>query len=151
MFFFNPVEFINKIRCQYLIGATAIIFVNPYIRLPYQLKHLMDLMKLIANKKTPESEVAVHLITTNDEDFIENTKSSFEQMKMSLESVGILFTYEFDNFIHDRSIEQNTVWKIILGRGLDIWQKTGGWIDINEYIQEKRLCKSCEITILKKK
>lgn len=70
-------------------------------------------------------------------------------MTYSLESLGIIFTYEFDDFIHDRSIVMNNGWKIILGRGLDIWQKTGGWYDINEYIQEKRVCKACEITFLK--
>ena len=55
----------------------------------------------------------------------------------------------FDENIHDRSIELNNGWKVILGRGLDIWQKTGGWYDVNEYIQEKRICKACEITFLK--
>ncbi len=57
--------------------------------------------------------------------------------------MGIIFPCEFDDFIHDRSIEMNNGWKVILGRGLDIWQKTGGWYDINEYIQERRICKAC--------
>lgn len=39
--------------------------------------------------------------------------------------------------------------KVILGRGLDIWQKTGGWYDLNEYVQEKRICKAYEATFLK--
>ncbi len=69
-------------------------------------------------------------------------------MIYSLEPLGILFSYEFDENIHDRSIEINNGWKILLGRGLDIWQKTGGWYDINEYVQEQRLCKSCDITII---
>ncbi len=141
----------NNLFGDYLIGATEIQIVDPYIRLPYQLRNLMELLKLVAEKKSSETEVKVHLVTTNNEDFIEGSKESFEQMTMSLESVGILFSYEFDNFIHDRSIVLNNGWKIIMGRGLDIWQKTGGWNDINEYLQEKRLCKSCEITILKKK
>ena len=40
-------------------------------------------------------------------------------------------------------------WKIILGRGLDLWQKTSGRYDIAEYYQEKRLCKEFEITVIK--
>lgn len=39
--------------------------------------------------------------------------------------------------------------KIVLGRGLDICQKTNGWNDIAEYYQEKRLCKGCEVTYVK--
>ncbi len=133
----------------YLVGASNIKIIDPYVRLPYQLRNFMELAKLIAEKKDPEVEVKLHLVTTNNEDYIENAKEAFEQMSYSLESLGILFTYEFDDYIHDRSIIMNNGWKIILGRGLDIWQKTGGWYDINEYVQEQRLCKANEITFVK--
>jgi len=134
----------------YLLNATNIKIIDPYVRLPYQLRNFMELAKLISEKKDPDADVNLHLVTSNNEDFIENAKDAFEQMRYSLESMGIIFSYEFDDFIHDRSIEMNNGWKIVLGRGLDIWQKTGGWYDINEYIQEKRICKACEITFLKK-
>lgn len=134
----------------YLLGATDFKVVDPYVRLPYQLRNFMELAKLISEKKDPEAEVKLHLVTSNVEDYIEDAKDAFEQMTYSLESLGILFTYEFDDFIHDRSITMDNGWKIVLGRGLDIWQKTGGWYDINEYIQEKRLCKACEVTFVKK-
>lgn len=133
----------------HLIGATDIKIIDPYVRLPYQLRNFMELAKLISEKKDSETEVKLHLVTSNIEDYIADAKEAFEQMTYSLESLGIIFTYEFDDFIHDRSIVINNGWKIILGRGLDIWQKTGGWYDINEYIQEKRVCKACEITFLK--
>jgi ATP-dependent Lon protease len=139
----------DKLFGAYLIGATDIKVIDPYVRLPYQLRNFMELARLISEKKDPEAEVKLHLVTSNNEDFIEGAKDAFEQMTYSLESIGILFTYEFDDFIHDRSIELDNGWKVILGRGLDIWQKTGGWYDINEYIQEKRVCKACEITFVK--
>jgi ATP-dependent Lon protease len=133
----------------YLLNVTDITLTDPYIRLPYQLRNFMELAKLISNKKNPDAEIKLHLITSNNEDYIEGAKSAFEQMTYSLESIGILFTYEFDENIHDRSIILDNGWKIILGRGLDIWQKTGGWYDVNEYIQEKRICKACEITYVR--
>ncbi len=134
----------------YLLGATEIKVVDPYIRLPYQLRNFMELAKLISEKKDPETEIKLHLVTSTEDEYKESTMAAFDQMIYSLESVGIIFTYEFDDYIHDRSISMDNGWKIVLGRGLDIWQKTGGWYDINEYIQEKRLCRACEITILKK-
>lgn len=134
----------------YLLGATDFKVVDPYVRLPYQLRNFMELAKLISEKKDPETEVKLHLVTSNNEDYIEGAKDAFEQMTYSLESIGIIFTYEFDENIHDRSINMNNGWKIVLGRGLDIWQKTGGWYDVNEYIQEKRLCKACEVTFVNK-
>ncbi|PHS52816.1 MAG: TIGR02688 family protein [Lutibacter sp.] len=133
----------------YLLGATDIRVIDPYVRLPYQLRNFMELAKLIAEKKDPEVEVKLHLVTANNEDYIENAKEAFEQISYSLESLGIIFTYEFDDYIHDRSIAMDNGWKVVLGRGLDIWQKTGGWFDINEYVQEQRLCKAHEITFVK--
>lgn len=134
---------------DYLIDATAITIIDPYIRLPYQLRNLMELISLIYAKKQIGSTIKLHLVTSNNEDFIQGVKGAFNQITDSLASMDIIFSYEFDENIHDRSIQLNNGWKIVLGRGLDIWQKTGGWYDISEYIQERRLCKACEITYLK--
>lgn len=139
----------DRLFGAYLIGTTDIKIIDPYVRLPYQLRNFMEFAKLVSEKKDPEVEVKLHLITANNEDYIEDAKEAFQQMIYSLESIGVIFTYEFDDNIHDRSIVLDNGWKIVLGRGLDIWQKTGGWYDINEYVQEKRLCKACEVTFIR--
>jgi ATP-dependent Lon protease len=133
---------------DYLVNATDIKVIDPYVRLPYQLRNFMEFAKLVSEKKDSDVEVKLHLVTSNNEDYIDGAKDAFQQMAYSLESIGILFSYEFDDNIHDRSINMDNGWKVILGRGLDIWQKTGGWYDINEYLQEKRLCKACEVTFV---
>ncbi|WP_300435944.1 BREX system Lon protease-like protein BrxL [Christiangramia sp.] len=133
----------------YLIGATEIKLVDPYIRMPHQLRNFMEFIKLLVDNKDPEKEIKVHLVTTCDEEYLENNQDAFKNMALSVESMGVILTYEFDDFIHDRYIEMDNGWKIILGRGLDIWQRTGGWFDINEYVQEQRTCKSCEVTFIK--
>lgn len=138
----------EKLFGDYLVGVTEITLKDPYIRLPYQLRNLMEFAKFIADQKTEGEEVNLNLITSNNEDYITNAKQAFLDIKDSLEQVGIIFNYEFDESLHDRSIYLNNGWKIILGRGLDIFQKTNGWYDIAEYSQEKRLCKECEITYL---
>jgi ATP-dependent Lon protease len=63
--------------------------------------------------------------------------------------MGIVFSYEFSDTIHDRHIILDNGWKIVMGRGLDIWQKTNGWFDLSEFIQAKRQCKGCEVTYLR--
>ena len=130
----------------YLEGATEITLTDPYIRLPYQLRNLMEFAKLINSRKNKLEEVRFHLITNNDEEYLQTSKVAFEQIKDSLETLGILFSYEFNENTHDRSIVMDNGWKIVLGRGLDIFQKTNGWYDIAEYSQEKRICKACEVT-----
>jgi ATP-dependent Lon protease len=134
---------------DYLKGATEIKITDPFVRLPYQLRNFMEFCQLVASMKGEDEEVQIHLITNNNEDYVENARDAFREMAESFEPLGIFFNFEFDERIHDRSIELNNGWKIVLGRGLDIWQKTSGWYDIAEYYQEKRLCKACEVTFLK--
>ena len=134
---------------DFLKGASNYIIRDPYIRLPYQLRNFMELCRLIAEVKSPDDEIKIHLITNNNEEYIENAKGAFTEMIDSVSSLGIDLSYEFSDVLHDRSIEMNNGWKIILGRGLDIWQKTTGRYDIAEYYQEKRLCKEFEITVIK--
>ncbi len=132
----------------FLAGATNIRLTDPYIRFPYQIRNLMEFARLVAQKKDVDTEVKLHLVTFNEEPHLEDTKKAFSEIADSLEPLGIFFTWEFNPLIHDRSIDMNNGWKILLGRGLDIFQKTNGRYDIAEYYQEKRQCKSCEITLL---
>jgi len=140
----------KKLFGNYLVGATNYTIKDPYIRLPYQFRNFIELCRLIAELKSNDSEVKIHLVTNNNEDYIANAKESFSELIDSLTSLGIDLSYEFSNVQHDRSIEMDNGWKIILGRGLDIWQKTSGRrYDIAEYYQEKRSCKEFEITVIK--
>ncbi len=70
-------------------------------------------------------EVKPHFITNNEE-YIENSKEAIKEMAISLESLSIQFTYEFAEKTHDRSIVLDNGWRIVLGRGRNIYQKTNG-------------------------
>jgi ATP-dependent Lon protease len=100
----------------YLSVPTDIKVIDPYVRLPYQLRNFMELAKLIAEKNEPEVEVKLHLVRTNNENYLDNAKKAFQQVSYSLESLGIPFIYEFDDYIHDRSIVMDKGWKVGLGR-----------------------------------
>ena len=139
----------DKLFGDYLEGSTEITITDPYIRLPYQFKNLMEFIELATKKVNLENEVKIHLVTVNSEEYIEGFKDKLDQLDYALESMGIDFSFEFNDSIHDRSLIMDTGWKVVLGRGLDIWQKTTGWYDLSEFIQEKRLCKACELTYLK--
>ena len=141
----------DRLFGDYLEGATEYTVRDPYIRLPYQMRNFMELCTLIASKKPEDLELRIHLITNNNEDYIEGAKEAFKEIYESLLDLGIDFSYEFSETQHDRSIDMNNGWKIILGRGLDVWQKTNGRYDIAEYMQEKRLCKEFEVTVLSNK
>src|SRR5690606_31939484 len=123
--------------------------VDPYVRLPYQVRNLMELITLILSKRAGEDLLKIHLKTFNTDDKIPEMIDTFDDLKETLESMEVDFTYEFDENIHDRSITLDNGWVIVLGRGLDIWQRTGGMLDFSEYYQEKRLCKEFSMYIVK--
>jgi ATP-dependent Lon protease len=134
---------------EYLKGATEFQIRDPYIRLPYQFRNFIELCRLIAEQKSPDDTIHIHLTTNNNEDYIENAREAFSELIESLSTLDIDLTYEFSDTLHDRSIVMNNGWKIILGRGLDFWQKTNGKYDLAEIYQEKRLCKEFEVTVIK--
>ena len=131
----------------YLRGATEIILCDPFIRHPHQFRNLLELVRTVTHGKEVDEEMTFYLVTNNTADYVEESRKSLTELADSLLPLGIDFKFEF-NTIHDRSITLNNGWKIVLGRGLDIYQKTNGRYDIAELLPEKRLCRACEITYL---
>jgi ATP-dependent Lon protease len=137
----------------YLKGAAQITITDPYIRLFYQLRNIMEFLESIVKIKDEEEEVSVHLLTIRDEFKGDLQDDSFEKIQESARTTGINFTWEFDETgsIHARHIVADTGWKISLDRGLDIFQQ----YDMNEAfaftnrIQQYRTCKPFEVTFIR--
>ncbi len=138
---------------SYLKGAAKITVTDPYIRLYYQIRNFMEFLETVVKHKAQEDEVAVHLVTTEDEFKSEQQQDNFEKMKESASAIGINFTWEFDTSgtIHARHIITDHGWKISLDRGLDIFQH----YDMNDAfafanrLQQFRPCKAFEVTFIK--
>ena len=139
----------KKLFGNYLKGATQIVLQDPYIRMPYQFKNLLEFCMMLGNNKGPEMELDVEIVTWNTEEFMPDSISFFEELQSSVLDLGINLVYRFENK-HDRFIDANNGWKITLGRGLDIFEKTEGRFNVADMDQTRRKCKSCEITYLKK-
>ena len=137
----------------YLTGASRITVTDPYIRLYHQLRNLMELLETVVKLKAQDEEVAVHLVTTEDEFKGEQQKDNLAKIKESSNAVGIDFTWEFDETgtIHARHIVTDHNWKISLDRGLDIFQ----YYEMNDAftfanrLQQFRPCKAFEATFIK--
>ncbi|MCX8559243.1 BREX system Lon protease-like protein BrxL [Mycolicibacterium mucogenicum] len=134
----------------YLRGATDITIVDPYIRLPHQGRNLVDLLSLLASAKDPADEIVVNLVTKEDTgDFQKQHLLMLKDIQDGAASVGIKFSVQFDEKIHDRSIRADNGWKILLGRGLDIFQKgSGSQFDIGSRRQEFRQVVAFGITYI---
>lgn len=137
----------DNLFAPYLRDASKIKLVDPYLRLPYQMKHLLEFCLMLARNKREEEEINLEVLTWNEpEDKLQISKENLEEISESVFDLGIKLTYDFNPNIHDRYIESDNGWKIILGRGLDIFLKPEGKFNIAEMWQEKRKCRACEIT-----
>jgi hypothetical protein len=138
----------EKLFSNYLTGTKRIILQDPYIRLHHQFENLVEFCQLLETIKIAEQDLHFELVTWNSDEFKNNSLEYLQSLKDSLEESGIYFTYKFVNN-HDRFIQTDTGWKILLGRGLDIFHKVNSKISLAHRDQTKRRCKSCEITYIK--
>jgi ATP-dependent Lon protease len=137
----------------YLRGAKDIKVTDSYIRLFYQIRNFMEFLETVVKHKAPDEEVTVHLVTVEDEFKGEQQKENFQKMKDSSSSIGVNFSWEFDNTgtIHARHIVTDHGWKISLDRGLDIFQhyEMNDAFTFSNRLQQYRPCKSFEVTFIK--
>jgi ATP-dependent Lon protease len=137
----------------YLKGAKDIVITDPYIRIFFQARNLMEFLETIARTKQDEDEVSVHLMTVEDDFKGPQQLEYFQKMQESCATAGIQFTWEYQesNSIHARHILTDHGWKILLDRGLDIFQhyEMSDAFAISNRMQKYRPCKAFEVTFLK--
>lgn len=143
----------DSILGPYLKGASKVVITDPYIRLFFQVRNMMEFLETVAKIKSDVDEVAVHLITVEDDFKGPQQQEYFQKMQDSCATVGIQFTWEFDtsNTIHARHIVTDTGWKILLDRGLDIFQhyEMNDAFSLANRLQQHRQCKAFEVTFIK--
>ncbi|WP_282018180.1 MIT C-terminal domain-containing protein [Salegentibacter mishustinae] len=132
---------------DYLKGSGKVILQDPYIRFHHQFENLVEFCQMLEAIKENGQNLDFELITWNSDDFKNNSLDYLQSLKDSLEESGINFSYKFEDN-HDRYIQTDTGWKILLGRGLDIFHKVNSKISLAHRDQTKRRCKACEITYL---
>ena len=143
----------DKLFGPYLAGAKRIIITDPYLRMFHQLRNLMELMETISKLQGAEDEVVVHVVTVEDEFNGERQTESLQKIADACTGVGIHFTWAYDTSgtKHDRDITTDTGWKIVLGRGLDVFQR----FELNDAfsfanrLQQHRQCKEFSVTFVR--
>jgi len=137
----------------YLSGATEITVTDPYIRLFYQIRNLMEFIETVVKYKSVADEIRIKLITVEDEFKSDQQVENFQKIQESCAPVGIDFQWEFadSHSIHARHIQLDNGWKILLDRGLDIFQhyEMNNSFSLSNRLQEYRQCKAFEVTNLK--
>jgi len=145
----------DNIFGDYLQGARNIVITDPYIRIYYQIRNLMEFLETVAKYKTDEEEITVQLITILDDHKSEQQLEYLDRIKESCDLIGIDFSWEFDETgnIHARHIVLDNGWKILLDRGLDVFQhyEMNDSFTFENRLQKYRTCKAFEVTYIMNK
>lgn len=129
----------------HLKGSSKITLNDPYIRYPHQLKLLVEFCVMLSKIKSEEEEIDLHLITRNEPEYRKQSEENLYEIMITVEEIGINLKYEFKEE-HDRSIVSDNGWTIILGRGLDIYEKDESRFSLGDIDQKRRRCKSFGVT-----
>jgi ATP-dependent Lon protease len=143
----------DKLFGPYLKGASKITVTDPYLRLFHQQRNLMELLETITKYNEPGNEVAVHVVTAEDDFSGEKQTENFQKMSEACASVGIHFSWEYDKTgtKHDRDITTDTGWKLVLSRGLDVFQRyeLNEAFNFSNRLQQHRQCKEFNVTYVR--
>ena len=143
----------DKLFGPYLAGAKRIVITDPYLRMFHQVRNLMDLMETIARHKVADEDISVHVVTVEDEFNGDKQSENLQKIAEACQAVGLKFTWAYDTTgsKHDRDITTDHGWKIVLSRGLDVFQR----FDLNDTfsfssrLPEFRQCKEFNVTYVK--
>jgi len=143
----------DKIFGPWTDGASKITITDPYIRKFHQARNVMELIEMLIRRKQPEDQVSVHLVTAPDDGNIQEQRECLDGVAEACTGTGITFTWIFDGSgtAHARDITTDTGWKMVLDRGLDIFQPTprkSNGFSLGERMQEHRMVKSFYITYI---
>ena len=128
---------------DYLKTAKEITIVDPYIRAPFQIDNLLELIQTIREVSDYPEELKIHVSTQNDDESVPEMIDIFDGIKDELQSYGIEFSFDF-KADHDRWIELNNGWRIILSRGLDIYEKFDRF-SLGNIRQSERRCRAFSV------
>jgi len=143
----------DKLFGPYTDGAARIVVTDPYIRYFYQVRNMMELVEMVIRRKAPEDQVSIHLVTGPHDGDIQKQRELLESITEACTGSGVDFTWAFDTSgtAHARDIVTDTGWKIVLDRGLDIFQaplRREGF-NLGDRLQEHRMLKGFYVTYVR--
>lgn len=136
----------EKLFAPYMRDAKVITVEDPYIRASWQIKNFMEFALMLINTR-PVDDLKLNLVTNEEEEKIPDLIDKLDDIKDDLASYGIEFEYMLRDF-HDRCIKTDTGWTIMLGRGLDMFEKYNTY-SIASSRQDMRKCKEFMVTFMK--
>jgi ATP-dependent Lon protease len=135
----------ESILGPYLLGAKVVIIEDPYIRLQHQLQNFVRFCETVLKVGTVKK---ISLVTGyDDKTQFADIAEKLDELKQSLLELDVELEVKLNPNIHDREIRLDNGWIIKIGRGLDFYQKPGGWFEVGANDLSLRKCLETKVDI----
>ena len=137
----------DSIIGPYLRGAKSVVIEDPYIRLQHQIQNFVRFCETVVKAGT----VKKISLTTGYDDKIQlaTITEKLDELRQSLLELDIELEVQFNPNMHDRGIRIDNGWVIKIGRGLDFFQKPGGWFEVGVHDLSLRKCLETKVDIFR--
>jgi len=137
----------ESILGPYMRGAKAVVIEDPYIRLQHQIQNFVRFCETVMKSGTVKK---INLITGYDDSTqLADIGEKLEELKQSLLELDVVLEVKLNPNIHDREIRLDNGWVIKIGRGLDFYQKPGGWFEVGANDLSLRKCLETKVDIFR--
>jgi ATP-dependent Lon protease len=131
----------------YLRGAKTVVIEDPYIRLQHQIQNFVRFCECVLKAGTIKK---INLITGYDDNTqLTDIAEKLEELKQSLIEMDVELDVKLNPNMHDREIHVDNGWVIKIGRGLDFYQKPGGWFEVGANDLSLRKCLETKVDIFR--
>lgn len=131
----------------YLREAKTVVIEDPYIRLQHQVQNFVRFCECVLRAGTVKK---ICLITSYDDSTqVAEVADKLEELKQSLLEMDVELEVKINPNIHDREIRIDNGWVVKIGRGLDFYQKPGGWFEVGANDLSLRKCLETKVDIFK--
>jgi len=137
----------ESIMGPYLQGAKSVVIEDPYIRLQHQIQNFVRFCETVLKTGTVKK---ISLITGyDDKTQLADIAEKLDELKQSLLELDVELEVKLNPNIHDREIRLDNGWIIKIGRGLDFYQKPGGWFEVGANDLSLRKCLETKVDIFR--
>ncbi|RQS20853.1 BREX system Lon protease-like protein BrxL [Burkholderia sp. Bp8998] len=137
----------ESIMGPYLRGAKSVVIEDPYIRLQHQIQNFVRFCETVLKAGTVKK---INLITGyDDKTQLADIAEKLDELKQSLLELDVELEVKLNPSMHDREIRIDNGWVIKIGRGLDFFQKPGGWFEVGANDLTLRKCLETKVDIFR--
>ncbi len=137
----------ESILGPYLQGAKSVVIEDPYIRLQHQIQNFVRFCETVLKAGTVKK---IDLITGyDDRTQLADIAEKLDELKQSLLELDVELEVKLNPNIHDREIRLDNGWVIKIGRGLDFYQRPGGWFEVGANDLSLRKCLETKVDIFR--